>query len=93
MSSREDALRDPKGESNMKNRRGADEAVLGLDCDVAQRSLRMYSMVADDLPHPGVDLEEDGEELTVLDGNLEAFEGVACTIHAREEVEDDMFDG
>ena len=53
----------------------------------------MNSMMADDLPHPGVDLEEDGEELTVLDGNLEAFEGVACTIHAREEVEDDMLDG
>ena len=50
-------------------------------------------MMADDFPHSGVDLEEDGEELTVLDGNLEAFEGIACTIHASEEVEDDMLDG
>ena len=80
-------------ENQTGNKRKADEAVLGRDCDVAQQSLRMNSMMADDFPHSGVDLEEDGEELAVLDGNLEAFEGIACTIHASEEVEDDMLDG
>ena len=49
-------------------------------------------MMLEDLPHAGVHLEEDGEELRVLDGNLKAIEGVTGPIHASEEIEDDMSD-
>ena len=69
------------------------KAVLRADDDVTGVGLRMNSMMAEDLAHAIVHLEEDREELRIFDGHLEAVEGIAGAIHASEEVEDEMLDG
>ena len=61
-----------------------------MNDDVAERSLAVDAVMLQDLPHADVHLEEDSEELRILDRHLEALEGIAGSIHAGEEVEDDV---
>ena len=47
----------------------------------------------EDFAHADVHLEEDGEEVFLLDGNLKSIEGMACPVHAGKEVKDEVLDG
>ena len=47
-------------------------------------------MMSKNLTHAMACLEEDGEEGLVLEGYLEAVEGMTGAVHASEEIQDDV---
>ena len=77
-------LRQAKGSNRRGKQEGPERTVLGFEDDVAKRRLPVDSMMLKDFAHAMVHLEEDSEEGLVLEGDLEALQGVTSAVHAGE---------